>query len=141
MVGYTKDQYVKTQVETADRGRLIVLLYEGAIKFLRKAQEGIEEKNIEKRCNNIDRALNIIDELKNSLNISQGGEIAIYLIHLYLFMRGHLVSANIKNDSKMIQDVIKMLTGLKEAWETIVSKPERKEPSTQPTPRFTGVQI
>lgn len=91
-------QYQKTQVTTVDSGKLVVLLYEGAIKFLRKSQEGIAEKDIEERHNNLMRALDIIDELNNSLNFSQGGEIARSLRTLYDFMRGHLTSANIKND-------------------------------------------
>ena len=129
--GYGQAQYLKTQVTTVDGGKLIVLLYEGAIKFLRKAQESIEAKDIKQRHNSIMRALNIIDELRNSLNFSQGGEIAKNLQALYLFMNRHLTLANAKNDPKMIQEVINLLASLKEAWETIASRPEVKRVSPQ----------
>ena len=91
MQNYALNQYQKIQATTVDSGKVIVLLYEGAIKFLIKAREGIAEKDIEKRHNNLMRALDIIDELKNALNFSQGGEIARSVNALYLFMHlsGH----------------------------------------------------
>ena len=124
MQNYAHLQYKKNQITTVDRRKLIVLLYEGAINFLTKAREGIIEKDIEKRHNNIDRALAIIDELKNALNFSQGEEIARSLDALYGFMHRHLVSANIKNDPDMVTEVIGMLCDLNEAWKAIASDPE-----------------
>jgi flagellar protein FliS len=138
--GYGQAQYLKTQVTTVDGGKLIVLLYEGAIKFLRKAQESIETKDIKQRHNSIVRALNIIDELRNSLNFSQGGEIAKNLQALYLFMNRHLTLANAKNDPKMIQEVINLLASLKEAWETILTKPEVIKSSAKSSAP-TGIRI
>jgi flagellar protein FliS len=138
--GYGQAQYLKTQVTTVDGGKLIVLLYEGAIKFLRKAQESIEAKDIKQRHNSIVRALNIIDELRNSLNFSQGGEIAKNLQALYLFMNRHLTLANAKNDPKMIQEVINLLASLKEAWETILTKPEVIKSSAKSSAP-TGIRI
>ena len=143
MQNYAHRQYKKTQITTVDRRKLVVLLYDGAIDFLRKAQRGITEKDIEKRHNNIDRALAIIDELKNALNFSEGGEIARSLQALYLFMYNHLVSANIKNDSQMVQEVINMLSSLNEAWEAVASDPElARHPaaSAQPT-QPTGISV
>ncbi len=138
--GYGQNQYLKTQVTTVDGGKLIVLLYEGAIKFLSKALDGIQEHDTVKRHNHIARVINIIEELKNSLNFSQGGEIAHSLNALYLFMNRHLTTANIKNDPKMVQEVIHILSSLKEAWETVVSKPEAIKPSAK-TPAPTGIRI
>ena len=140
MQNYGQSQYLKTQVTTVDNLQLVILLYEGAIKFLRKAEEGIEEKNIEKRHKHINQALDIINELRNSLNISQGREIAESLAALYLFMTNHLIMANIKNDRHSIKDVVKILADLKEAWETIATKPEiKKQMANQPKP--LGIRI
>ncbi len=125
--GYGQNQYLKTQVTTVDGGKLVVLLYEGAIKFLLKAQEGIQANDTVKRHNNIIKSIDIIEELKNALDFNQGGEIARALYALYLFMHRHLMSANIKNDSQMIQEVINILSSLKEAWEIAASKPEVKK--------------
>ena len=140
MAGYAENQYLKTQVTTVDNLRLVVLLYEGAIKFLLKAQEGIQEKDVAKRHNQIGRALDIIMELKNALNFSQGGEIAKSLNALYLFMQNHLTTANIQNDTQKVQEVINILSSLKEAWETIASRPEVRKTTEAPV-QSKGVRI
>ena len=124
MNNYAMNPYMKTGITTSDSGKLIVLLYEGAIRFLRDAQDGISENNIEKRNNNIVFAVDIIDELRNSLNMSEGKEIAGSLNALYLFMGRHLTAANYKNSFAMIQEVMDMLLSLKEAWEDVASNPE-----------------
>ncbi len=141
MNSYANLQYQKTQTITADRRRLIVLLYEAAIKFLRKAQGSIGKKNIEKRHYYLLRAINIIDELNNSLDLSKGGEIAQSLRSLYLFMRRHLVAAEIKNDSKMIQEVINMLSSLNEAWEKVASDPELNNTDQDARSSAGGIRI
>lgn len=138
--GYGQNQYLKTQVTTVDGGKLIVLLYEGAIKFLSRALDGIQEHDTVKRHNHIVRVINIIEELKNSLNFSRGGEIAQSLNALYLFMIRHLTTANIKNDPKMVQEVLNILSSLKEAWETVVSRPEAIKSSAK-TSAPTGIRI
>ncbi len=140
MHDYAHLQYKKTQITTVDRRRLVVLLYEGAVNFLIKAREGIEEKNIEKRHNNINRTLAIIDELKNALNFTQGDEIAKALDALYSFMHRHLVSASIKNDPHMITEVINILSDLNEAWKAIASDPELAKISQDPPAKTSGLR-
>jgi flagellar protein FliS len=140
MVGYGHNQYLKTQITTVDGLKLIVLLYEGAIKFLLSAQEGIREKDIVKRHNNIYRVLDIIVELRNSLNFSQGGEIATSLNALYLFMERHLITANIQNDGQKIQEVVNIFSSLKKAWEAIASRPEVRKTTEAPS-RSKGIRI
>lgn len=140
MAGYGQNEYLKIKVSTSDGVKLIVLLYEGAIKFLLNAQEAIREKNIVKRHNNIYRVLDIIVELRNSLNFSLGGQIATSLNALYLFMERHLITANIQNDAQKIQEVINMLSSLKEAWEAIASRPEARK-TTQAPGQSKGIRI
>ena len=140
MAGYGQNQYLKTQITTVDGLKLVVLLYEGAIKFLLSAQEGIREKDIVKRHNNIYRVLDIVAELRNSLNFSQGGEIATSLDALYLFMDRHLMTANIQNDVQKIQEVVNILSSLKEAWEAIASRPEVRK-ATEAPGRSKGIQV
>lgn len=126
MQNYARLQYQKNEITTVDRGKLVVLLYEGAINFLKKAQKYSLEKNHEKRHNNIVRALDILEELKNALNFSQGKEIAKSLNALYLFMIKHLQMADMKNDSDMIQEVLNMISSLNETWKEIAANPELK---------------
>jgi flagellar protein FliS len=127
MQHYGQNQYRKAQVATVDRGRLIVLLYEGAISFLTKAQACLQEGDIPGASNFINRAQDIIDELNASLNMEQGGDIASNLRRLYLFMGDQLVKAKIKADVEPIKDVVRMLTTLNEAWREAVTKPEAQE--------------
>lgn len=127
MQNYGQHQYRQTEISTADRGRLVVLLYEGAINFLKKAGEDIKDGNIRAKCNNINSAQDIIQELNNSLKMDAGGEIAGNLRSLYFFMERHLIKAKIETDgAKKIDEVISMLSSLCEAWVEISTKPEVK---------------
>jgi flagellar protein FliS len=124
---YGQRQYKRTQVTTVDKGRLIVLLYEGAIKFLRQAKECSETGDIPGKAGFINRALDIIAELNQSLNMNEGGEISVNLRKLYLFWSDHLIQGKIKKDSKNIDDVLKMMSSLCEAWDYAVSQPEAQD--------------
>ncbi len=136
MQQYGQNQYRKAQVATVDRGRLIVLLYEGAISFLTKADACLSEGDIPGAANLINRAQDIIDELNASLNMDQGGDIAANLRRLYLFMGDQLVRAKIKADCEPLRDVTRMLTTLNEAWRQAVTKPEAREVlERQPQPK------
>ena len=140
MQNYSQHQYRQTEVSTADRGRLVILLYEGAINFLKKAGEGIQEGNIEAKCNNINRAQDIIQELSNSLKMDVGGEIAGNLRSLYFFMERHLVMAKIeRNGAKKMDEVIAMLSNLCEAWAEISTKPEVKNIIPADTSTYPGL--
>ena len=124
MNGYGQREYKRTQVTTVDKGRLIVLLYDGAIKFIHQAKECASTGDIEGKCNNINRSLDIISELNNSLNMSEGGDVAANLRRLYLFMSEHLIKGKIKKENQYLDDVLRMLNTLNEAWNQVVSQPE-----------------
>ncbi len=126
-MSYGQQQYKKTQVATVDRGRLIVLLYEGAISFLTKAKACLDESDIPTATNLINRAQDIIDELNASLNMDQGGDIATNLRRLYLFMSDQLVRAKVKSDTSCLEEVVRMLTTLNEAWRQAIATPEAQE--------------
>jgi len=127
MNGYGQRQYRHTQVTTTDKGRLIVLLYEGAIRFLHQARECAEAGDVAGKCNYINRALDIIAELNQSLNMNEGGELSTNLRRLYLFWSEHLIQAKIKKDTKQIDEVIQMLSSLNDAWSTVASQPEAQD--------------
>lgn len=127
MLTYGQNQYRKTQVNTVDRGRLIILLYEGAISFLNKAETCLDEGDIAGAGNFLNRTQDIIDELNASLNMELGGDIAQNLRRLYMFMGDQLVQAKVKADATPIQEVVRMLSSLNEAWREAVTKPEAQE--------------
>ena len=112
-------QYRQTQVSTVDKGRLIVLLYEGAIKFLREAVRAQAEGDISAKAGFINRALDIITELSQSLNLADGGEIAQNLKRIYQFWIDHLIRAKVSRDTQPLDDVAEMMTSLIEAWQAV----------------------
>ncbi len=124
MNAYGTGQYRQTQVTTVDKGRLIVLLYEGAIKFLREAVKANEAGDIPAKANFINRTLDIISELSQSLNMQEGGEIAFNLKRIYQFWTDHLLRAKITKDDTAIMDVIEMLCNLIEAWQVVCTDAE-----------------
>jgi flagellar protein FliS len=113
--------YQNTAVTTQNRGRLIVLLYDGAIKFLRQAVTNIQGNDFQSKGRNVRKAQDIILELNTTLDMENGGEIASNLRSLYNFMNHHLTQANIKCDSDMIQEVIRILETLNQSWKTITA--------------------
>ena len=113
--------YQETAVLTQDKGKLIVMLYEGAIKFLKLAQIDMEAGNYESKNTYINKAWDIINELNVNLDMEAGGEISENLRKLYCFMMTHISTANFKNDQQTVQEVIDMLSELKEGWESIAN--------------------
>jgi flagellar protein FliS len=111
--------YKDAAITTQNKGRLIVLLYEGAIKFMQLAIREIEAGNDGEKGRYIGRAQDIISELNAVLNTEAGGEIATNLRNLYLFMNRRLSEANVKRDASMIREVITLMEELTEGWKQI----------------------
>ena len=111
--------YRENSVTTQSKGRLVVLLYEGAIKFLRQATAGMQRQDHARKGQCILRAMDIINELDCSLDTESGGEIAQSLRSLYGFMRRHLCDANTQRDPQRIEDVIRLLEDLLEGWRAV----------------------
>lgn len=113
------ETYQEAAVTTQSKGRLLVMLYEGAIKFLKLAIKEIEAGNTEEKGKYISKALDILFELNTVLDMEAGGEVAMNLRKLYLFMGRHLTEANAKQDIGKIEEVIKLLEELNQSWKAI----------------------
>ncbi len=111
--------YQDNTVSTQSKGRLIVMLYDGAIKFMRLAIKELETNNYEEKGHYINKAQDIINELNVVLDMDAGGEIATNLRKLYCFMSNRLSEANIKREPQMIRDVIKLMEELNQSWKAI----------------------
>ncbi len=116
------DKYKETQIKTANQGKLIIMLYDGAIKFLTQAKESLAKKDVEESHNKIVRAQDIIMELLLSLNM-QAGQIAHKLYNLYLYMNKKLMEANVYKKVEPVDEVLKMLLDLKEVWSDVSDQP------------------
>jgi flagellar secretion chaperone FliS len=117
-------RYQEIQVETANRGKLLIMLYQGCIKFLRLARKSIDEKDLEGANHYLIRSQNIVNELRSTLDLEKGGKIAENLDKLYDFMLVQLIEANIKKDGEMIQIVEKLMLDLLDAWQEIIEGQE-----------------
>lgn len=112
--------YQSVQVTTTDRGRLLLMMYEGAIKFLKQAKSGLESDDIAKFCRFLSKAQAIIAELMNTLDFEKGGSIAKDLDRLYDFMLFYLTEANLYRDPKRISRVIGLIDTIYQAYKDII---------------------
>jgi flagellar secretion chaperone FliS len=121
------DQYKQTEINTANQGKLIVILYDGAIKFLNIALENMNPKTYDIANNNIIKAQDIVTELLVSLNLKDGGEIAQNLFNLYMYFKKRLLEANIQKSPEIVDEIIKMMKELRESWEKISAKESKSD--------------
>jgi flagellar protein FliS len=113
-------EYQANSVGTADQKQLIVMLYEGALRFVHTAEGQMASfKTYDKANTNILRAQDIFTELMVSLNLEQGGEIAQNLFNLYAYCKTQLLEANLQKKAEFLKPVKKVLSELVEAWKQI----------------------
>ena len=113
-------QYSQVQIQTANKGKLIVMLYQGAIRFMKKALLSLEKKDIEAKGNALIKAQDIILELLYALDqemLDNGNELALNLQRLYLYAYRRLVHANVQMDPEPVKEIIGIMTDLAQAWE------------------------
>lgn len=109
-------QYLRTSVETASPTKLVVMLYDGAIKFLLKAVPAVESKNYTEQNLYLTKAQKIIAHLYGTLDYEKGGNVAVSLSSTYIKMYDMLTAAHIKDDVNRVNKVIHSLRELREAW-------------------------
>lgn len=115
MIANPYQQYQESQLETASQGKLLLMLYDGAIRFLTQAQQAMEQKKWQDAHNYILRAEDIITELMACLKID-AGEVAQNLYRLYEYFNWRLIQANIKRSPEMLTEVQMRMRELREAW-------------------------
>ncbi|HPT83788.1 MAG TPA: flagellar export chaperone FliS [Limnochordia bacterium] len=121
MIAHAYQMYRQTQVSTASPGELVLMLFDGAIRFARQAQEHIERGELEAANSKLIRVQDIVSELNLSLDLS-AGEIAHNLQQLYTYIYDRLVEANVKKDTAIIDEALKLLVELRDTWEQVVSQ-------------------
>lgn len=124
MKGYSRysQAYKKAAVSTVDQKKLIIMLYDGAIRFLTVATGKIEKGDIYEAHKNLIRGKSIIAELLASLNMEGGGEIARNLQRLYTYMFNELIEANLNSDIQRVNMVVDLLKELRAGWDGIENK-------------------
>ena len=116
----TWESYRQIATQTASPNQLVLMLYDGAIRFLERARLGfLEEDPLEYNRtvnNNVLRAQDIINELNRSLDMSKGGEFSANMRRLYTYLDRRLQESNERKDEEAIKEVINRVTVLRDAW-------------------------
>ena len=128
---YTQ-QYAEEQIKTASKEQLLIMLFDGAIKFARIAKKAMLAKDLEKSNTNLIKAQRIITEFMVTLDVKQGGETATNLMRLYEFYDHSLVQANLKKDTNLLEEIIQQLVDMRQMWfeATQIAAKERKLSNT-----------
>ncbi len=129
-------KYKATSVQSASREKILLMLYEGAIKFTKLAIKAAEEKKIADRGYNLGRAYDIIMELNNTLDHKVGGEIAKNLEQLYMYVTDQYTKANITGNPEHLRNALKVIENLYAGWKGAVEKlkKESEGPSNKGEP-------
>lgn len=119
MIANAANAYQQTQVMTANRVQLIVLLYDSAIQSLELAREAILTNNYKDKARFLDRGIAIAGELSSVLDFERGGEIAVSLHRLYDYMVQQCIQANLRHNGKYLDGPIRCLSTLREGWQAV----------------------
>ena len=121
---------VELSVYSASPVQLVVMLYDGAIQSLVQANALIQRGDIQAKAQQIIRATNIISELSGVLDLEQG-EVAQNLDGIYGYARKQLISANLRNDQRKINEVVNLLKELRSAWQELAQRQNESDRSVR----------
>ena len=132
-----RETYQQIEVNSSNGLQLVVMLYDGAIRFLSDAKACIQRQDLQGKAVAIDRTLAILGELQSTLKLEEGGELAQSLDRLYTYMTERIVEASLKLNVKPLDETIKLLTILNSAWTEIAAKAEQVQIKASPLPAGT----
>jgi flagellar protein FliS len=138
-------QYRATKVQTAGSVDLVVMLYQGAVKFIRLGIEAIERDDAKSAHENLVRAQDIVVELLSSLNREEGGQIASQLSGVYDYCFRRLILANVKKDVDPAREVLRIMRELGTAWQQIALQQRQAhangDASSMVRPRLSAIAV
>jgi flagellar protein FliS len=123
--------YTQSAVLSAAPEQLVVMLYDGAIRFMHQAQVAMQHGEREIAREKLLRAEDILNELNNSLDAQNGGEIANSLRSLYLWMKRQIMESLIKQDIQPLEECLIQLRELRDAWSAAANTPIAVQPSLE----------
>jgi flagellar secretion chaperone FliS len=120
--------YFQNQVRSANREQILIMLYDGAILFLRQAREAIENSKKFIKIEKTGKVVNILTELSNTLDFENGGDMAVQLDSVYWYMIKELIRSNTQDDPEPLNVVERILMNLRDGWIGAIekNKPEPK---------------
>jgi flagellar protein FliS len=119
---YSPNAYRSSAVMTASPGQLVVMLYDGARRFLHQAAVAMGDRDVATSGTKLTRAEEIIRHLRNTLDMDQG-EIAARLQSIYTFSLSHLRQARLDQDPDKVMEIDEILGKLRESWAAIADQP------------------
>lgn len=131
--------YKTTSVQTASQGKLIIMLFEGAIRFMNQFSEDVRERRIESAHNNSIKAQRIMTELIIALDHSKGGDVSRAIENAYDDIRRRMTVSNIRKDTAVADTVIADLDQFRETWVQVFKKVDLEAIGSKPS--MTGVSI
>jgi flagellar protein FliS len=111
--------YRRTEVQSRTPLELVVMLYDGALRFVTASRDAMARRDIRARREATSRLLAIMSELQSTLDMQRGGEVATTLDALYDYMTERITTAAVKNDAAPLDEVQRLLEMLRDAWQTI----------------------
>jgi flagellar secretion chaperone FliS len=132
--------YERTKVETSDQRQLILLLYDGAIRFMRKASARIDANDIEAAHNYLVRSRDILGELLATLKPEKAGEVGRNLQRLYVYIFNRLVEANLTKNNEIVAECVKLMSTLRDGWAQIKPAAQQTGAGKAAEPRHVSVR-
>ena len=121
----SSNPYQQTAVQTSSPTKLVVMLYEGAIRFLRQSIEAIGAKDFDRKRQSVDRAMAVIQHLQSTLD-KRGGAVSAELDRLYTYVTARILEGSGKLEVAPFEEAIKLLTVLLSGWEEIAKKDQEQ---------------
>jgi flagellar protein FliS len=115
--------YRRVESESRSPLELVVMLYDGALRFLGDASAAVDRKDLRARAKAVSRVLAIVAELQSTLDIEKGGAVADQLDDLYTYITSRLLDVALKNDVTAIDEARKLLTPIRDAWSQLAMQP------------------
>lgn len=116
--------YFNTHVQSRTPMEIVVLLYDGALRFLGQAREAMQQHDLVTKRDALSRGLAIVTELQGMLNLEEGGEIAARLDGLYTYIHGCCLDANTQRNPARLDEALRLLTTLRSAWAEVAGAPQ-----------------
>jgi len=118
IVSYQKQlqAYQSNSIQSASPLQLVVMLYDGAIRFIKQGQAAMEARDLYAQNTSLQRAQKIVAELMSCLDMDQGGEVANNLFALYTYAYNQLVEGNMTDDPRCLAQSLQVLEGLRASW-------------------------
>lgn len=115
-------QYQQRNIETASPEEVLILLYDGLIRFLNRSRRAMETKDVAKAHEQLIRAQHIVLELMTSLDMKADAAMAKPLYALYEYLHHTLIQANVKQDISLVEEVLRHVRDLKATWEEAIKQ-------------------